>query len=222
MKLTNLIWVLALAGAAVASCDSGPPVNGCPPGQIVNNDGLCVPQDGTGGTGGTSGTGGGTGGTGGMSVGGACTNPDDAAVYMDLEYLNDDGMTETGSDAASAIASDCVFGSQNSDPKNPGCGQEAQAVLICAVLGCPQETIDALTVCVEECTQQLIEEITGSTLSGECMMCYGDSVSCSAANCASEGCSNPTSATCVACRCREDCTPGFDRCSGLPASGDCD
>jgi hypothetical protein len=157
-----------------------------------------------------------------MSVGGACTNPDDAAVYMDLEYLSDDQIVEKGSDAVSAIASDCVFGSQNSDPKNPGCGQQAQAVLICASQGCPQETVDALTVCVEECTQQLVEEISGSTLSADCMMCYGDSVSCSAANCAAEGCSNPTSARCVACRCREDCTPGFDRCSGIPATGDCD
>jgi hypothetical protein len=60
MKLTNLIWVLALAGAT-AACNSGPPVTGC----IIDlATGQCQIFGGTGGTGG----GGGMGGTGGIAA----------------------------------------------------------------------------------------------------------------------------------------------------------
>jgi len=55
MKLLNLIWVLALAGA-VAACNSGPPIQGC----TVDPDlGDCVgsgPDPGPGGSGGAGGT----------------------------------------------------------------------------------------------------------------------------------------------------------------------
>ena len=215
MKLTNLIWVLGLAGA-VAGCNSGDALQGC----IVDDvTGLCT--DGTPGTGGSPGTGG-TGGTGntGGSQGGACTNADDAAVYADLEY-NTGSELLTGDVAASQIASDCVFGNLNSTPRNPGCGAEAQAVLICGGSNCDDETIQNLTDCVVACQQTVIEEDTGSTLTQECNDCYGDSVTCSAVNCATAGCTVPDSATCVACRCANDCTPGFDRCSGLPSQGTC-
>lgn len=217
MKLTNLIWVLALAGS-VAACNSGPPVQGCAPGEIINSDGRCERE---------GGTGGGTGG-GGSSGDGACTNPADAAVYADLEYTDDDGNMETGSDAASAIASDCVFGSTDSVPNNPGCADEAGDVLGCALRpgSCTTEQFDAvvaaLTSCVVDCQQALIMDLTGSTLTDACNACYGESVACSAALCATSGCSAPTSSSCIECRCREGCTPGFDVCSGLPSSGDCD
>ena len=61
MKLTNLFWVLALAGAT-AACNSGPAVDGCGPGATVNASGLCEAIGGTGGAGG-----GGMGGAGGMA-----------------------------------------------------------------------------------------------------------------------------------------------------------
>jgi len=50
MKVTNLIWVLALASALVA-CNSGPPVQGCDAGEIIDLDGSsptygqCIPDD---------------------------------------------------------------------------------------------------------------------------------------------------------------------------------
>ncbi|MBW1755433.1 MAG: hypothetical protein JRJ80_04625, partial [Deltaproteobacteria bacterium] len=104
MKLTNLIWVLGMAGM-IAACNSGLPVDGCRPGEVVNNDGRCESGGGPGGSPGTGGTGGGGG-----SVGGACTNDEDQAVYAALEYTDADGEDHTGSAAATAIASDCVFG----------------------------------------------------------------------------------------------------------------
>jgi len=157
----------------------------------------------------------------GGSAEGACTNPDDAAVYADLVYTNGAGAFTSGPDAAAEIASDCVFGALNSDPRNPGCPAEAQAVLICAGGGCPPETVDTLSNCVQSCTQELIEEVTGDRLTADCADCYGESVSCTASLCATSGCSNPSSPSCVQCRCENDCTPGFDRCSGLLPSGEC-
>ena len=211
MKLMNLIWVLGLAGV-VAGCNSGPPVHGCE----IQVNGTCAGSGSGGSNGGTGGTGGGTG-------DGACTNEEDTATYMDLEYLDSRGNDVSGPSAASAIASDCVFGSTSSVPENPGCGTEAGNVVACAIqpTGCPAETIDALTNCVLDCTQTLITDITGGPLSDECAACYGESVSCSAENCAAAGCTNPTSPSCIQCRCDEGCTPGFDVCSGLPPSGDC-
>jgi hypothetical protein len=55
MKLSNLIWVLALAGAAMA-CNSGLPIQGC---EIDPATGVCKTQGG--GTGGSNGGGGGGG-----------------------------------------------------------------------------------------------------------------------------------------------------------------
>lgn len=217
MKLFHLIWVLGLAGL-VAGCNSGPPIQGCD--DFNETTGQCGDSgSGTGGGNGTGGTGGGTG-------SGACTNPDDAAVYMALEYTDSRGFEETGSDAASAIASDCVFGNFGSPtPSNPGCGTEAGFVVACALnpaVDCTPEEIDALTNCVLTCMQESIAEFTdGGMLTEDCAQCYGDSVSCSAENCAAAGCTNPNSQSCIQCRCDEDCTPGFDRCSGLPPSGDC-
>ncbi|MGB8330105.1 MAG: hypothetical protein WCE62_08240 [Polyangiales bacterium] len=219
MKLTNLFWVLGLA-SATAACNSGPPVEGCPVGQRVDiNSGLCTRITGTGGTGG-----GGTGGTGGITEG-ECTNDADDAVYAALEYTDKIGIESSGAAAASAIASDCVFGSTVSvPPLVPGCNKQALAVLACAgnAAGCPQATIAALTVCVQECQADAINTITGSNLTAGCEACYSESVACSASLCADSNCANPNSPMCIECRCIEDCTPGFDRCSGLPASGACD
>ena len=95
--------------------------------------------------------GGGAGGAGGAGGGvgtGACINPEDAMTYANLTYTTGAGIEVAGTDAASAIASDCVFGAVNSVPRNPGCGMQAQAVLICAASGCPAETVAALTMCV--------------------------------------------------------------------------
>ena len=214
MKLMNLIWVLGLAGA-VAGCNSGDALQGCD--QFDNLTGMCSDGPGAGGSTGTGGTGG-TGNTGGGD--GACTNAEDTAVYDALEYDTGSEVL-TGDEAASQIASDCVFGNTSSTPRNPGCGAQAQAVLICGGSNCDDETIQALTDCVVDCQQTVIEADTGSTLSQECNDCYGASVTCSAVNCATAGCTVPDSPTCVACRCAEDCTPGFDRCSGLPSQGTC-
>lgn len=176
---------------------------------------------GTGGSGGSAGTGGsaGDGGSGGAGED-ECTNAEDTAVYDALEY-NTGSEALMGPEAASQIASDCVFGNLQAEPSNPGCGQEAQAVLVCGGANCPDETIQDLSDCVVACQQQVIEEATGETLSQRCADCYGESVTCSAVNCATAGCTVPDSAQCVACRCANDCTPGFDRCSGLPSQGTC-
>jgi len=197
MKLTNLIWVLALA-AAVAACNTGPPITGIPPA--------------TGGTGGsgTGGTGGsGTGGTGGMATG-ACTNDADQAVYDSLTYTDEAGATTTGSDAAGAIGSDCIFGAPDASIPLDGCGTEASAVIACFATGCPQDTIDALANCVTACTQ----DATG--LSSECVACTGDTVACGAAFCTTQCVADTNAPQCIQCRCDNDCIPAFDSCSGLP------
>jgi hypothetical protein len=212
MKLTNLIWVLAMAGM-IAACNSGPPVEGCKPGEIVNFDGRCEQSGGMGGTPGTGGTGG--------SVGGACTNDADQAVYADLTYTNADGVDSTGSAAASAIASDCVFAEGGT--VGPACDELAGVVVVCALtMSCTEKQVQDLIDCVGDCTQNTIESITDSRLTDACGACYSESVACSAEQCATSGCSSPTSTPCVRCRCEKGCTPGFDVCSGLPPSGACD
>jgi len=202
MKLTNLIWVLALAGAVVG-CNSGSPTtNVRPP----------PPTGGSSGSGGSAGIGGGE---------GACINAEDAAVYAELTFINSDGIESSGSDAASAIGSECIFGSQASVPVVTGCSQEAGDVIRCFASGCPQETIDALADCVALCTQDTTAGIAPPGLSTECMACTGDTVACGAAFCTNLCVSDTNAPDCVACRCENDCTPAFDRCSGLPSSGDC-
>jgi hypothetical protein len=199
MKLSNLIWVLALAGAATA-CDTWtdqPPItNERPP--VV------------GGSGGSAGSGG----SGGISGDGACTDEADQAVYADLTYTDEDGVTYTGTEASSAIGSDCIFGTDTSDPVLPGCGDEAFAVVGCFP-NCEQSVIDTLASCVAACTQ----DATG--LSAECMGCTGETVACGAAFCTSQCVSDTNAQICIDCRCDNGCTPDFDTCSGLPSSGDC-
>ena len=207
MKLTNLIWVLALAGA-VAACNSGSPITGVDP-----------PDPGTGGTGGTAGSPGtgGTGGTGGATEG-ACTDDANQAVYDQLDYVNDGGEASSGTEAASAIASDCVRGSSASMPPVEGCGPEVGALIPCATAtppSCSAEEVQVLATCVEECTQSTIEEITGSRLSDECMACSGASVSCGVAFCTVPCLASTVAPECVACRCDNDCTGDFETCTGF-------
>jgi hypothetical protein len=202
MKLTNLFWVLALAGSMMA-CNSGPPITNVKP----------LPP--TGGTGGTTGTGGTNGGE------GACTNDEDAAVYAELTFINDDRIESSGSAAASAIGSQCIFGSGDSVPPVTGCSPEALVVLACFAFGCEQPVIDALGDCVALCTQDTTAEIAPPGLSTECMVCTGDTVACGAAFCTNVCAADTTAPTCVACRCDNGCTPDFDVCSGLPDTGAC-
>ena len=197
MKLSNLIWVLAVAGAVVA-CNSGPPISNEP--------------DYGNGNGGSSGTGG-TAGTGGLGEG-ACTDEANQAVYAGLTYTDEDGATFTGTAASAAIGSDCIFGTDTSDPVLAGCGDEAFAVVSCFP-NCDDAITQALADCVAQCTQ----DATG--LSEECMACTGDTVACGAAFCTSQCVANTNAPPCIQCRCDNDCTPAFDRCSGLPSGGDC-
>lgn len=202
MKLSNLIWVLALGGSMMA-CNSGTAITNVKPD---------VP---TGGSGGTAGTGGSSGGE------GACTNAEDQAVYADLTFINDDGIESSGPAAASAIGSQCIFGSQASVPVVTGCSQEAGDVIRCFASGCPQATIDALADCVALCTQDTTAGIAAPGLSSECMSCTGATVACGAAFCTNLCVSDTNAPDCIACRCQNNCTPAFDTCSGLPSSGDC-
>jgi hypothetical protein len=158
----------------------------------------------------------------------ACTNADDTAVYEALTFTDGKGETTTGTEAASAIASECVRGSVSSVPAIPpaeACGTILQGLLGCALAvppSCTDEQIDELATCVEDCTQDTIAGITGGDmLTDDCIGCYGASVSCGAAACATECVDDTTSDGCVQCRCNAGCTPAFDVCSGF-SLGVCD
>jgi hypothetical protein len=198
MKPNHLIWVLALAGAAVA-CNSGPP---------ITNEKPIDP-----GTGGTNGTGG-------ISGEGACTTEENLAVYEDLVYKDCDGATQTGTDASSAIGSDCIFGCADSEPPLEGCGPEAGDVIRCFP-NCPDETIQIAADCVASCTQTATAEAAPPGLSDECVACTGDTVACGAAFCTDVCVSDTNAAPCIDCRCENGCTPAFDACSGLPSDNQC-
>jgi len=110
MKPTNLIWVLALAGS-VAGCNTGSPISGC---TIDPTTGFCTTKGGECGP-----------------VENACTNPEDQAVYENLEYTNEARETFTRTEAASQIGSDCIFGSDTSVPPLSGCPLDAGRVIGC-------------------------------------------------------------------------------------------
>ena len=206
MKLSNLIWVLALA-AAVAGCNSGPPITNVSP----------PPTAGSGGSAGS----GGTAGTGGVSGGdGNCTNAEDAAVYAELEYTTGAGDTFTGPDAASEMGSDCIFGAPSSTPALAGCGAESAAVLNCFP-NCPAETIQAAADCVALCVQDGTAEAAPPGLSAECVSCTGDTVACGAAFCTNLCVSDTNAPACIECRCDNNCIQDFDSCSGLPSDNEC-
>ncbi len=152
----------------------------------------------------------------GGSTEGACTDAANAAVYANLVYTNDDGVTFTGTDAAAAIGSDCVFGSVRSDPVLRGCAPEAGDVIRCFVSGCPAETVDALAECVAECTRVATAEISSPGLSNACVACTGDDVACGAAFCTNLCVADTNNPACIACRCNNGCTPTFASCSGIP------
>ena len=203
MKLFNLIWVLALAGA-VAACNSGLPITGEPP----------PPMAGSGGNGGSTGNGG----TGG-AIEGKCTTAENEAVYAELEYTNGKGEMSSGTDASSAIGSECVRGSVSSVPPVGGCGTETFAVIACFP-NCPDPVVQALADCVAQCTGDTIEDITGMRLSEDCLECTGATVACGAVFCTSQCVADTTAQICIDCRCDNDCTPEFVICSGIP-SDDC-
>jgi hypothetical protein len=52
-------------------------------------------------------------------------------VYANLTYTDEDGNTFAGPAASAAIGSDCIFGTETSDPVLDGCGAEAFAVVSC-------------------------------------------------------------------------------------------
>lgn len=192
-------WVFVL-GLSVAACSG-------------SGDG----SGGTGGLGGAGGTGG-LGGTGGTDLAPCESN---LAVYDALEYTDGGGNRWSTFAAALAISHECVLGASASIPMNPGCDAEALSVWTCS-RDCPLETVQALSDCIVGCTQEVVEEATGMTLTEECADCYGRGASCSIASCAIAGCFEDSySPACIRCRCEEDCTPGFEQCSGLPPSGDC-
>lgn len=172
-------------------------------------------EDGDGGAGGTGGDGG-VGGMGGMPEG-ACTNEADGAVYDALAFVDGKGQASSGTDAASAIASECVRGSVSSTPPVAGCGAELSAIIGCATArppNCPPEKVQAVATCVENCTQDTISQITGDTLSNACAECYGANAACGVAECAVECVADAAAPICVNCRADQGCTPEFEACSG--------
>lgn len=146
----------------------------------------------------------------------ACVNSADADVYSELTYVNDDGVTSTGTDATEAIGADCVFGAPSTVPPE-GCTTLASQVIACSLPGsCPPALIQEFGDCVELCMQDTIESISGSRLTENCAACYGTSTSCGADNCTIPACRIPASPVCIECRCDAGCIPSFVLCSGIP------
>jgi len=213
MKLTTLIWVLALAGS-VAACNSG---------SATTNERLpVIPNPGSGGSNGNDG---------GSTIEpgcdpplpvdtGACTTPENIAVYEELLYTNDDGLISACNEATSAIGSDCILGSARSVPPIRGCGDEAGVVLACFP-NCEDDVIADAAACVTLCVQTATEQIAGASLSDECAACTGATVACGAAFCTNVCINDSNAPACIDCRCANNCIEPFDQCSGLPPTTTC-
>jgi hypothetical protein len=175
-------------------------------------------DDGGSGTGGTGG--GGTGGGGG-AVTDACTNAADTAVYDGVTYTNLEGDFE-GTKAVSEIAADCVFG--NSMGEAPNLISDGCPTLVGPILIDPnEENVTNMANCVVDCT---VEQ--GVDLSQQCLDCYGDTVACGAAFCATPCSEGTDTEGCLVCRCGGglstsgvNCVVDFDTCSGLEPNTTC-
>ena len=231
MKLTNLIWVLALAGVA-AACNSGSPTAGC---IIDPATGFCGAEGGECGP-----------------IENACTNAEDMMVYANLTYTNEARETFTGTDAASEIGADCIFGSDTSVPPLSGCPLEAGRVIGCfpncptcneepppatcgqactafddcgpgfsCVEGTCTDAVQAAADCVAGCTQDATAAASSPGLSDECVSCTGDAVACGAAFCTRVCVSDPGAQICIDCRCANNCNQCNDVCTGLPSDNEC-
>ncbi len=156
----------------------------------------------------------------GAPTAGACTDANNAMVYANLEYTDDRGNTFAGTEAAAEIGSDCIFGSEQSNPILLGCGDEARSVVACFP-NCSGSIINALADCVAACTQDATAQASPLGLSNECVACTGDTVACGAAFCVAQCVADTNAPACIQCRCDNNCIPAFDACSGLPPSGQC-
>ena len=151
---------------------------------------------------------------------GGCTSTANAAVYSELAYVNDDGMASVGTEAAEAIAVDCIMGSANSMPPVTGCIDAAVQVLACFP-NCREEVVNNLAACVADCTQETTAAIAASGLSDGCVACTGDAAACGFAGCAGQCVTDWNLPSCIECRCGNNCIQFFDTCSGLPPGGEC-
>ena len=151
---------------------------------------------------------------------GGCTSTTNAAVYAELAYVNDDGMASVGTDAAEAIAFDCIMGSTNSMPPVAGCFDAAVQVIVC-LPNCTAEPVSNLATCVADCTQATTAAIAAPGLSDGCVACTGDAAACGFAFCTPVCTTDWNDPTCIACWCDVGCIQVFDTCSGLPPSGEC-
>ena len=185
--------------------------------------------------------GGGTGGVGG-SVADACTTAENLEVYENLTYTNDIGDTFTGTDAASEIGSDCIFGSgpaqaSLADPQLDGCAVEATRLLTCLPSSCADCTApDPPATCGQACTA--IDECgdgftcfdgtcTDAVLAAAaCVVgCTQDATAAASPPGLSDECVSctGTSVTCVLVYCWEECITGTDapQCIACRCREDC-
>jgi hypothetical protein len=190
--------MIALAGAVAIGCGTSEAGS-----KATNGAGATGGSPGTGGSGGSGNTGG--------AIEGACTTPENEAVYDVLEYTNRANEMQSGTDAASGIAADCLRIANNLG----GCALETGMVI--QMIPTPSDAaITALSDCDVVCTDMTIEDLTGENLTPDCLSCYGTSVACGAAFCTVECAADTNAPGCVQCRIDNDCTPGFERCSGIP------
>jgi hypothetical protein len=200
--------MIALAGAVAIGCGTEEAGSAATPG--------------TGATGGNPGTGGsgGAGATGGLGEG-ECTGDADQAVYDGVTYTNLEGDFED-TVAVSEIAADCVFG--NSMGEAPNLISDGCPTLVGPILIDPnEENVTNMANCVVDCT---VEQ--GVDLSQQCLDCYGDTVACGAAFCATPCSEGTDTEGCLVCRCGGglstsgvNCIEEFDDCSGLPPATTC-
>lgn len=152
---------------------------------------------------------------------GGCTGASDSTVYANLDFADGQGNVLSGTEAATAIGNACVRGSLSSIPPIEGCGTETFDLIACFP-NCPTEIIDELAACVAQCSDDTIAEASPPGLSNACVACTGDRVACDAAFCTAACVADQTAPACINCRCDNGCTQEFDRCSGLPPSGECE
>ncbi len=109
----------------------------------------------------------------------ACAGDLNAQVFSALEYTGGDGVAHTGTDAADALALDCL-GTPNNQASD-GCAPE----FLNLVDDLNGATDVALAECVGLCMADVIGAITGQSLTPDCVGCYyGAFVSWVAVGCA--------------------------------------
>ena len=188
MKLFNLIWVLALARHLACNSRAAP--------GFTSIDGRRPSSAGTGGAAARGGTGGG---------GGACTDARRPGGLRRARVHRRDDGAKTSAYAAIGNRKRLRLRLERVGPALVGCRHAVGTRLFCAIPNSARRARQALSDCVADCMQTRSWSVP-SMLTAECGACTRRAFLAAPRSAQPADARNPTSSSCIYCRCENNCT----------------